>query len=84
MFYYIHHSNVSHGQHEGQGEVAEGPSEENTDVWESEQSDGGHEVNLTDWSLIWHGDTENKSTYSVKGREEKEKVVENFMDFLSE
>ena len=46
--YYNHHSNMSHRQHEGQGEVAEGAGKEKTDIWESKESDGGQEVNLRD------------------------------------
>ena len=42
----IDHSNVSHGQDEGHREVPEKPSEENRDIWESKQSDGGDQVNL--------------------------------------
>ena len=47
----IHHSNVSHGQHEGHGEMTEPPSKVNTEVWEGKQSDGGHEVNLKNLNI---------------------------------
>ena len=37
---------MGHRQHEGEREVDEKAVEENTDVWKSEECDGGHEVNL--------------------------------------
>ena len=37
---------MSHWQHEGEREVDEKASEENTDVGKSEECDGGHQVNL--------------------------------------
>ena len=40
---------MSHGQHEGHGEVTEKPSKVKTDIRESKQSDGGQEVNLKDF-----------------------------------
>ena len=42
----LHHSNVSHWQHEGERQVDEKAVEENTDVGKSEECDGGHQVNL--------------------------------------
>ena len=37
---------MGHRQHEGEREVDEKASEENTDVGKSEECDGGHQVNL--------------------------------------
>ena len=42
----FHHSNVSHGQHEGHRDVSEKSSKVNTDIGESKEGDGGDEINL--------------------------------------
>ena len=41
-----YHPDVSHGQHDGQGELEEGVPVERAEVGQREQADGGHQVDL--------------------------------------